>query len=373
MSKYIFLQNIVSPYRVSFFNELNETSFDFEVLYMSKTESGRDWDVPEDSIKFNYYIDQGFYKQILRFHIHFNYKLLLRIILSSDKDVILGGSWNDLNVIALVLLKKYGILRNRLHFWSEANNLTIGSINDNYFKAILRRFIFNSADGFFIIPGRMSAITFTHWGIINKKFVNLPNTISEELFVITHDDLFLRSKNILPVFIIPARLHEQSKGIINFFNSIGKENTLKGIFLIPGSGPDKKAISDFIKSENLTQNIQLLGFRPLNEMVKIYKQANIFILPSFSDPSPLSLVEALSMHLPLLVSERCGNHYEAVVTGENGYLFNPSKPNTIKDAFEDLLYRRLDWQTMGEKSFHLYKQIFKKDMVVNNFIKSMNS
>ena len=78
------------------------------------------------------------------------------------------------------------------------------------------------------------------------------------------------------------------------------------------------------------------------------------------------------MKLPLLVSERCGNHFEAVIEGSNGYLFNPSDPNSIKSAFESLMLRTNDWKSMGEMSGERYQAIFRRQMVIGNFIRTLN-
>ena len=45
----------------------------------------------------------------------------------------------------------------------------------------------------------------------------------------------------------------------------------------------------------------------------------MFVLPSLSDPSPLSAVEAAAAQLPLLLSTRAGNCDDLVVDGRNGY------------------------------------------------------
>ncbi len=372
MKKFIFLNNIFTPYRTSFFNALYKSGFNFKVYYMREAEADRSWKMDYSEVKHPYYVDRGLYKMIGRFHIHFNPRLILKMLKAKDTEFILGGSWNHLDVLALIILKRMGILRNQIHFWSEANYLTIGSIKDNMFKQRLRKFVFNSSNGALIIPGKMSEITFEKWGITNKKFVDLPNTIEEDKFQITESDIALRYQNKVPVFLTPVRLVENVKGIINFFKAIGADNIRRGLFLIAGDGPDKGLIEKFIGEQEVEDNIKLLGFCNTEELTSLYKKANVFFLPSFSDPSPLTLVEALSMKLPVLISERCGNHYEAIIEGKNGYLFDPMDPDSIKRAFEALMLRADEWKSMGELSGELYYNKFYKKLVTDNFIRNMN-
>ena len=369
--KYIFFTNIPAPYRISFYNELAKLGFNFEVYYQRKTESDRSWIINISELKHPFYIDSGFYHMFGRFHIHFNPRLIIKLLKAKDSEIIIGAAWNDVNVVILAFLKRMGILKSKLHFWSEANYLTVGARNDNKLKDLVRKYVYNSSKGAQLSSGKMTEITFEKWGFINRKFVPLPNTIEEDKFTITEDEIYIRYLNNLPIFFLPVRLTEKIKGIINFFNSIGDNNIRRGLFLIAGDGPDKEKIEFFIKAHNVGDNIKLLGYCKTEKLVSLYKSANVFVLPSFSDASPLTLIEALKMKLPLLVSDKCGNHFEALLDDQNGYLFDPLKPQTIKAAFESLMNRFSDWKEMGEISNNVYNEKFSMKLVIENFIKSL--
>lgn len=369
--KYIFFTNIPAPYRVSFYNELFKYGLNFEVYYMRAAEADRSWKIDQNEMRHPFYIDHGFYKALGRFHMHFNPRLIVKLLKANGVEIIVGGNWNDINVLILVILKRLGFLRSQLHFWSEANYLTIGSSNDNLIKQILRKFVYNSSDGAQISSGKMTEITLEKWGIRGKTFIQLPNTIEEEKFQISEEEIELRHKNGIPIFLMPVRLSERIKGVINFFKSIRDENIHKGLFLIAGDGPDTDAVQAFIHSHGVEANIKLLGYCSTERMVSLYKKANVFVLPSFSDASPLTLIEAVAMKLPLLVSERCGNHFEAIVDRGNGYLFNPFDPDSIKLAFESLLLRANEWGNMGEMSGTRYREKFYRQAVIENFVRTL--
>lgn len=373
VKKYVFLTNIPTPYRASFYNALEREGFDFEVLYMRGIEADRNWSVDPSEMRHPHYIDRGFYKMIGHYHLHINPRLLFRLIRNRRAEIIIGGGWNDVDVLILVVLKRLGLLRNRLHFWSEANYLTIGARRDNRLKRMVRKFVYHSSAGAQIWSGKMTAITLERWGIRNPIFVPLPNTIDEERFQLTASAASERAANPLPVFLMPVRLAEKIKGIMNFFRSIGDANTRRGRFLIAGDGPDLAAIQEFIRERKLESHIELLGFCNADRMVTLYNQANVLVLPSYSDPSPLVLVEGLKMQLPLLVSERCGCHYETVVPGKNGYVFDPADAASVKDAFEQLMDQRSQWGAMGLLSAQLYETDWARELVIRNFIDGMEA
>lgn len=368
----ILIQNIITPYRSRLFNVLTKNGLDFKVYYMSKTEADRNWKIENISMAHNYWLDKyGLYfyiKQI--FHIHINPVLVLMTLFNNRaKNIILGASYIDLNILVLVLLKKLRITSKRFFFWAEANYLTNGARSDSKIKYRFRRWVFSCVDGGLIVPGKMSEITFQKWGITEKPFIYLPNTISDDSLVYNPKS---RTHVDKPIFFMPIRLIENVKGALNFFNAIGLDNIRKCEFLIAGDGTDKALYEKYISDNSLESNIKLLGFCNEDRMQELYNMANVFILPSFSDPSPLSMVEALKMHLPILCSTHCGNHFEVVSEGENGYCFNPLDVQDIKDKFEKILCSRERWGQMGEISYCNYLKAFDTNNVADNFIEHFN-
>ena len=373
--RYIFLTNIPTPYRTAFYNLLGQyQEFDFSVIYMREIEGDRSWSIDLSSLKHNYTIDRGYYKMFGRYHLHLNPKIILTLLkLKGSSEIIVGGAWNDINVLILVILKRLGLFKHRLHFWSEANYLTLGATNDNYFKKNVRKFVYNCTTGAQLSSGRMTEVTLGRWGIKVNKFIPLPNTIDENLFVLTNDESECRLNNDPPLFFIPARIHEIVKGIKNFFDAIGGDNVRRCRFIVAGDGPDRSDLEEYIITNNYSMHIQLVGHCDGEQLANIYREANIFVLGSFTDASPLTVVEALRMRLPLLISDRCGNHFEACDPGVNGYLFNPYDHSSIRNAFEKIFQRRQEWLEMGHFSYNNYQKYFKMSSVVDRFVFEMNS
>lgn len=372
--KYIILQNTTAPYRTSLFNKLYAMGLDLKLFYMCELEKERSWKVDYNAFHFPYYVDKGkdFYGIIGSNH--WNPRLIRMMRLEKDSTMILGGSWNALDVIAICTLKRIGLVRQEIVFWSEANYLTVGSRKKNKFRDWLRSFVYNSGEGKIIVPGRMAELSFEKWGISNKRFIRLPNVIEEE---IVNPSLF-ESRSYtplaeLPHFVMPVRLNERIKGIMNFFNAIGPDNVTKAVFEVLGNGDDEKLIRSYIKENGYENHIFLRGFCNMETVVNYYKNCDVLLLPSFSDPSPLSLVEGCCARLPILASNRCGNHYETVEEGVNGYRFDPDNHQEVKKAFETMIERRSDWKEMGESSFGLFENNFMQSVVLPRFVEQLQS
>jgi glycosyltransferase involved in cell wall biosynthesis len=244
------------------------------------------------------------------------------------------------------------LIKSKVSFWTEANYLTKGARKHGSFKFLLRRFILNSADGYYFIPGEMSLITLKKWDInFADRYIMLPNLPHKSF-----DDnvsTWKGSSSKKPVFTIVARLYENHKGIKNFMEKIGLLR-LKGIILnIIGSGEDHLIYEKYITDNNLHENIYLLGSLSIDDILDKLKTSDVFLIPSFSDPSPLVLIEACKIGLPLLVSNCCGNHYECILDNKNGYLFDPYDTN-----------RRPEWINFSRESVDIARNKFNTEEVL---------
>lgn len=372
----IFFTNIPAPYRIDLFNDLqsyvgdHDVSFKFEVYFMRITERNRLWDIGKKHINFNCIIGRSLYFSYRGFHFHLNPILLVKII-RSDWDVVLGASWNNPNIMILCLLKRIGFLRNKFHIWSEANYLTVGSVRKSWLKEKLRNFIFSAIDGAFIVPGQMSIITFERWGIMPRKTILLPNLVSSAVFKPVSIE---RTRDVgIPIFLIVARLEEEYKGILNFMEAIGPSNLKKIILRVAGSGSSLNKYLDYVHRHDLKGHVCFVGEIPIDEIGFEYCNADVFVLPSFSDPSPLSVVEACKCGLPLLISNRCGNHFEAVLPNENGYTFDPADQVDIKAKFETLMDNQGRWSHFGSQSLKIADKKFNNRLVLENLTKCLLS
>lgn len=88
-------------------------------------------------------------------------------------------------------------------------------------------------------------------------------------------------------------------------------------FLIVGDGPQRSAIEAAIVQRGLQDKIHLLGTR--HDIPAIVAALDLFLLCSHNEASPVSILEALACHVPV-VSTRVGSVAESVVDGLTGYL-----------------------------------------------------
>jgi glycosyltransferase involved in cell wall biosynthesis len=67
---------------------------------------------------------------------------------------------------------------------------------------------------------------------------------------------------------------------------------------IVGDGPDRTSIEEHIRSLGMTDSIRMEGALNQDQVRDLYKQSDIFALPTFAEGVPVVLMEAMAMEIP---------------------------------------------------------------------------
>jgi glycosyltransferase involved in cell wall biosynthesis len=68
-----------------------------------------------------------------------------------------------------------------------------------------------------------------------------------------------------------------------------------------------------------------------NEIYELMRQQDLFVMPSIEDGFGIVVAEALSVHLPVIVTSNCGAS-EIVTNGENGFVIDAFSERAICEA-----------------------------------------
>ena len=72
------------------------------------------------------------------------------------------------------------------------------------------------------------------------------------------------------------------------------------------------------------ENLRVLDFVDQKDMLSIFDESGVFIMPSYKDLCPLAVHEAASACLPLVLSSGVGNKSTFLIDGFNGFSFRSS-------------------------------------------------
>tara|TARA_B110000208_G_C11785444_1_gene435467 strand:- start:1616 stop:2776 length:1161 start_codon:yes stop_codon:yes gene_type:complete len=355
----VLITNILTPYRTHFFDlfhqECKKHNISFSVLVSSETEDNRNWTYKQFARDYTTLLDGNRFKLV---NYEFTFNLGLRSFLKDKKpDIIIGAGGYNLPIIwqAIFLKKKF---RYKLLFWSESHLKEIKHTNKLflYLRGIIRNVIYKKFDGF-CYAGQLSLDFVKKYSKSNTRLLFLPNLIDNNKFKKV-TNISLRQKSIIKgkynipkdkfLFICPARL-TKVKGIDRFLEIFNQSSNKDDAYiLIPGDGEDKALIESIILKYNL--NVKLLGYKNEIEMIELYCISDAFLMPSLSDPNPLTSIEAVWCGLPLIVSEHVGNYPEVIVNDQNGYVFNYREDKLAKSYIDKLIISNPSWIKNAKKT-----------------------
>ena len=158
------------------------------------------------------------------------------------------------------------------------------------------------------------------------------------------------------------------KGYENLIMSMGtlkKENKnlkllIAGKILSTQAGYYER-LKKLVSSLGLEQDIFFLGVR--EDIPQLLSIMDVFITPSLTEGTPLSIIEAMSMKLPVIAS-RVGGIPELISDGKTGLLVNPGNPDEITDAVLNLLENSKIRREMGRRAREAAKKKFSTERCV---------
>jgi glycosyltransferase involved in cell wall biosynthesis len=135
------------------------------------------------------------------------------------------------------------------------------------------------------------------------------------------------------------------------------------------AGPDfgmLNFVQNFIKTNNLDNSIKYVGVLTGIEKSKALNQANVFVLPSYSEGFSISVLEALNEGIPVVISEETGLSQD-IVEYAAGTVTEFSEKSIAKGIIDTLQNAELAL-TQTENAQKMLKDRFDSVLVLNKII-----
>ncbi len=116
---------------------------------------------------------------------------------------------------------------------------------------------------------------------------------------------------------------------------------------IVGDGPDRDRFEAVACELDVADHVRFVGARSQAEVADQLADTDVFVLPSFAEGVPVTLMEALAAGVPV-VATHVGGVAELVEHGINGYLVLPGDAVSLADALLALLDDPRSRQLFGQ-------------------------
>jgi len=128
------------------------------------------------------------------------------------------------------------------------------------------------------------------------------------------------------------------KGVPVLFESLSilKEEGYTFELTLVGDGPDRKILEIMARQSGLIENVIFAGFQSPEKVRDFLEQSDLFILPSFAEGVPVSLMEAMACGVPVVASY-VGGVVELVEPDKTGLMAYSGDPVSLKNAISSYL------------------------------------
>lgn len=146
----------------------------------------------------------------------------------------------------------------------------------------------------------------------------------------------------------------EKKGIFDLVSLIKdhKEEYKGKLMLHIGGGLyEVDRLLNILKNEDLNDVIKFEGWVSGEKKQELLNISDAYILPSYAEGVPISILEAMSYHLPIIATNVGG--IPSIVGNQNGILVEPGNKSQLKDAINRLIHSKIQRDKMGEASYHI--------------------
>ena len=104
---------------------------------------------------------------------------------------------------------------------------------------------------------------------------------------------------------------------------------------IAGNGAQKNEVKEEIRERKLT-SVKMLGALSHDQLVSYYNRSKVFVLPTYYEGLPTTILEAMSCQLPVVASNVSGIP-DVINEGVDGYMVSPGNIQGYYDRIVELL------------------------------------
>ncbi len=162
----------------------------------------------------------------------------------------------------------------------------------------------------------------------------------------------------------------REKGIIELLDSI-KNLKNKGYNInlsVLGDGKILEYSKKFVIDNGITDNVSFKGWVSRAEMKKYLNDSDIFVLPSWEEGMPNSLIEALASGLPSIVTD-VGVISNYVINNKHALVVKPKDINDLQNSIEKLILDSKLRKKLSKNGYLLAKDVF----LTNDSLKKLSA
>jgi glycosyltransferase involved in cell wall biosynthesis len=232
-------------------------------------------------------------------------------------------------------------------------------LNGRRFYKYMCRFVVNNADVLVVLSERWNEFFYKNFKI--KKLIVIKNPVEHK-----HPSIAKQRNSSQVVFLFLGRIADH-KGVFDLVKVITSEQELlrgKCKFLI-GGNHEVERLKKEIETGGISDLVEYIGWVENGEKEKYFCMSDYFILPTYEEGMPMTILEAFSYGKPVITTP-VGSIPEVVEHNKNGILFTPGDLDQLKKIILDVISDRSKYDCMRRNAMntaeHYYPESIKTEL-----------
>tara|TARA_B100000963_G_scaffold137846_1_gene119942 strand:+ start:21383 stop:22480 length:1098 start_codon:yes stop_codon:yes gene_type:complete len=271
--------------------------------------------------------------------------------------------------LMILICKK---LKSKTLIFPRAGNL-INQVSKSKFFLKCIKYLFNKSDVFLCQGAKWKSFASKKLHINTQKLKTVGNwTATDSLLSIGNNKYYERNK----VNFIFIGWLEEDKGIfelLNATNSLIKKNIEFNLTFV-GGGSSEFLAKKFIKKHKMNNNVFFVGWKTTYELNTILESHDVFVLPSWNEGMPNSMIESMAAGLAVIVTS-VGVITDFLENYEHAIIIPPKDTKALEKAMINVvndydlrIKLSKNGQILAKNKFSTNKEIIKLRDIINNLM-----
>ena len=147
------------------------------------------------------------------------------------------------------------------------------------------------------------------------------------------------------------------KNIIELIHAFARLDAETCKLMVAGVGALESQIKNLLDEKYPDKDIEFLGYKTGEEVIEAFRTSDVFVLPSFYEGLPFTLLEAMSCGKPAIVGN-FANASLVVDEEKNGFIIPQNSIESIAETLEKALAHKTELEEMAENARRHIEQHF---------------
>lgn len=260
-------------------------------------------------------------------------------------DTVIHAHWMIPDCFIAVILKR--LLRTKLVCTAHGDDINSFGTSSVFFKSIIRH-IARHADMLIAVSGKLKEKLNEVCPGYAVRVVT--NGFNLRLAKSVMDKTKYANDRVNLLFVGNVCFEKGIRELLTSFQRLIEKGANIRLTII-GNLYEKIWLNEFVFAHSLADYVEFVGPVDHCDIFKYYSEADIFVLPSYSEGMPTVMFEAMASRLPIIIS-RVGGVEEVIIDGVNGLLIEPRSSDDLYWKLSDLINDRNKAEQLAENAFN---------------------